>query len=196
MDRMRPFPVAVSRRAPIEIGLLNNMPDAALHATERQFASLLKAAAGPHEVRLRFYSLPEVPRGEYTRVYMGALYGELDEMFDANLDGLIVTGAEPRAAELADEPYWNRLARVIDWAEANVAASYWSCLAAHAAVQHLDGVRRVPLAAKCSGVFDCDVVGEDALLTHLHEPIRAPHSRLNGLDEQELAAHGYTVLTR
>lgn len=194
MSRMHAFPQ--TRRAPIEIGVLNNMPDGALHATERQFTRLLQAAAGQHEVRLRFYSLPEVPRGEYTRIYMRTLYGELDEMFEADLDGLIVTGAEPRTADLADEPYWDSLTRVIDWAQANVAASYWSCLAAHAAVLHLDGVRRVPLAAKCSGVYAAEAVGEDPLLTHLPTPIRTPHSRLNGLDEQQLTAHGYTVLTR
>jgi len=183
-------------RAPIEIGLLNNMPDAALHATERQFASLLKAACGPREVRLRFFSLPEVPRGEYTRTYMRAIYGELDEMFAADLDGLIVTGAEPRAASLDQEPYWERLTQVIDWAETHVAASYWSCLAAHAAVQHLDGVRRVPLTAKCSGVFDIERLRRDPMLAGMPRAIRTPHSRLNGLDEQDLVAHGYSILTR
>jgi len=194
MGRMHPS--AAGMRAPIVIGVLNNMPDAALHATERQFTRLLEAAAGQHEVRLRFFSLPEVSRGEYTRLYMRTLYGELDEMFEAGLDGLIVTGAEPRTAEIADEPYWDSLIQVIDWAQANVTASYWSCLAAHAAVQHLDGVRRVPLAAKCSGVFEAEAAVDDPLLAHLPTPIRTPHSRLNGLDEQALADHGYTVLTR
>ena len=37
----------------IEIGLVNNMPDAALQATERQFSSLLEAASGRLDVRLR-----------------------------------------------------------------------------------------------------------------------------------------------
>ena len=194
MGRTHPFPAA--RRAPIEIGVLNNMPDALLHATERQFSHLLRAACGRHEVRVRFYSLAEVPRGEYTRIYMRTLYGELDEMFEADLDGLIVTGAETRTAELADEPYWDRLTQVIDWARANVAASYWSGLAAHAAVLHLDGVRGVPLPAKRSGVYEGEAACEDPLLAHLPTPIRTPHSRLNGLDEQELADHGYTVLTR
>ena len=189
-------PLAAPRRGAIEIGLLNNMPDAALHATERQFAGLLKAAAGHHEVRLRFYSLPEVPRGDYTRTYMRAIYGQLDEMWDAGLDGLIVTGAEPRTAELEAEPYWDSLARVIDWAETHLIASYWSCLAAHAAVLSLDGVRRVPLAAKCSGVFESEVVGDDPMCAHLPTPVRTPHSRMNSLDEAALVAHGYTILSR
>ena len=48
----------------IEIGLLNNMPEAALEATEQQFLDLLGAAAGDSWVHLRFFSLPGVPRGE------------------------------------------------------------------------------------------------------------------------------------
>jgi homoserine O-succinyltransferase len=46
----------------IEIGLLNNMPDAALEATEQQFLELLGAAAGDSWVHLRFFSLRGVPR--------------------------------------------------------------------------------------------------------------------------------------
>jgi homoserine O-succinyltransferase/O-acetyltransferase len=192
MTRTKPF----GGRPPLEIGLLNNMPDAAMHATEQQFKHLLAAAGTRHPVRLRFYSLPEVPRGVHTRTYMDTLYGELDEMFELGLDGLIVTGAEPRAERLEDEPYWTRLTQVIDWTEANVAGSYWSCLAAHAVVRHLDGVERIRLPAKCSGVFETGVVTEDRLLAHMPSPIRAPHSRLNGLDEQALVDAGYTILTR
>ena len=37
----------------IEIGLVNNMPDAALEATERQFVELIQAATNDIIVRLR-----------------------------------------------------------------------------------------------------------------------------------------------
>jgi homoserine O-succinyltransferase len=195
MDRLRFASIAPMRR-PLEIGLLNNMPDAALHATEQQFSHLLKAAAGRHTVRLRFYSLPEAPRGEHTRTYMDTLYEDPDRMFEAGLDGLIVTGNEPKAADLSEEPYWRRLTEVIDWARTGVHGSYWSCLGAHAAVQHLDGIRRVRLPSKCSGVFESERVGEDLMLSRLRAPLLTPHSRLNGLSEAELTEHGYKILTR
>jgi homoserine O-succinyltransferase len=172
------------------------MPDKALHATEQQFAHLLAAASGRHPVRLRFFSLPDVPRGEHTRTYMDTLYGDFDAMFEAGLDGLIVTGAEPRTDRLADEPYWARLTRVIDWADGALHGSYWSCLAAHAAVQHLDGIRRIRLPAKCSGVFESQIVADDPLTARLPTSYLTPHSRLNDLDEAELADNGYTILTR
>src|SRR5579871_623316 len=82
----------------IEIGLVNNMPDAALEAAEQQFVDLLGAAAGDAWVRLRFFSLPGIPRGERARHYLGRSYGDAGNICKAGLDGLIVTGTEPRAA--------------------------------------------------------------------------------------------------
>ena len=46
----------------LDVGLINNMPDAALESTERQFIELLNAAASNVAVRLKLYSSPEVPR--------------------------------------------------------------------------------------------------------------------------------------
>src|SRR5437016_9071465 len=51
----------------IDIGLVINMPDAALKATERQFLTLLDAAADGMVVRLTFYALPDVPRTDAGR---------------------------------------------------------------------------------------------------------------------------------
>src|ERR1700761_4021500 len=96
MTLPRMQPIGRPRRAVLEIGLLNNMPDVSLHETERQFARVLAEAAGRREVRLRFYSLPEMPRGDHTRAYMETLYSDFDGMFEDGLDGLIVTSAEPR----------------------------------------------------------------------------------------------------
>src|SRR5947208_658186 len=46
----------------LDLALINNMPDAAIEATERQFANLLAAASGQTLVRLRTFALDEVPR--------------------------------------------------------------------------------------------------------------------------------------
>ena len=64
----------------------------------------------------------------------------------AGMDALIITGAEPRAEAICDEePYWPALTRLIDWAEIGTISTLFSCLAAHAAVLHLDGIKRRPL---------------------------------------------------
>jgi homoserine O-succinyltransferase len=180
----------------IEIGLVNNMPEAALEATEQQFVELLGAAAGDSWVRLRFFSLAGVPRSERARRYLSQSYCDVGDIRKAGLDGLIVTGAEPKAANLADEPYWLAFTELVDWAAGNTISTIWSCLAAHAAVLHLDGIERVPLREKCIGVFDCDTLGDHPLTASLPSWPAVPHARWNALSEEALTANGYQVLTR
>lgn len=176
------------------IGLVNNMPEAALEATEVQFASLLRAAAGPLSIRLRFASLPEVPRGRtgLDRV-SGAAYWPIDELLRQRLDALIVTGAEPCAPRLSDEPYWERLGELLRWAEANTTSSIWSCLAAHAAVERLDGIQRRRLERKRSGVFAHAILRGHALLRGVSAPLNTPHSRWNELPVDALRDAGYAI---
>src|SRR6185312_9574041 len=136
------------------IGLINNMPDTALEATEAQFSRLLSNAADAWRVRLRLSFLPEVPRGEVGRAHIDSgTYWPIDELLGEPLDALIVTGMEPVAPLLSDEPYWQRMGELLQWAETNTTSSIWSCLAAHAAVELLDGIRRRRLEYKRGGVF-------------------------------------------
>src|SRR5438874_13251658 len=101
----------------ITIGLVNNMPDAALQATERQFVALLGAAADGLTVRLTPYALPDIPRTDWGRDYVTRFYSPIEDLWDSHLDGLIVTGTEPRSPNLREEPYWASLTRVLEWAE-------------------------------------------------------------------------------
>ena len=107
-----------------------------------------------------------------------------------------MTGAEPKTERLADEPYWGAFTQLVDWASHNTISTIWSCLAAHAAVLHLDGIARVPLPEKCIGVFDCDKVADHPLTLNLPSRATGPHARWNALSEDALAANGYQVLTR
>jgi homoserine O-succinyltransferase len=180
----------------IEIGLLNNMPEAALEATEQQFLELLGAAAGDSWVHLRFFSLPGVPRSERGRSYLSQSYCDVTDIRHAELDGLIVTGTEPKAARLSDEPYWPAFTQLVDWAARNTISTVWSCLAAHAAVLHLDGIERIPLREKCIGVFDCDKLLDHPFTSSLPARSAVPHARWNELSEDALKANGYQVLSR
>lgn len=188
---------AASRPRTLDIALLNNMPDAALKSTERQYVDLLTAAA-PEDVTVRLhpFSLAEIERGPEARRHVAEGYGQAGDLFSARIDALIVTGAEPRAASLPQEPYWDSLCRVVDWAEHHTRSTIWSCLAAHAAVLHLDGIGRRPLADKCFGLFTCCKASDDPLLAGTSAGLRIPHSRWNGLNEMDLRSAGYRVLTR
>ena len=180
----------------VHIGLINNMPDSALRATERQFFSLLDAASDGLEVRLSLYELPEVPRSETARRHLNQHYSSAEDLWDCHLDGLIVTGTEPKTQNLQDEPYWKALGTVIDWAEHNTHSTVWSCLAAHAALLHLDGIGRRRLAEKRFGVFECARASDDPLTAGVPAALRMPHSRWNDIVESELTDCGYSVLTR
>lgn len=179
----------------IDIGIVNNMPDAALQATERQFLSLIEDSAGGTAVRVQFYALPGVLRSDEGRRHI-AHYHSVEDLWNRSLDAIIVTGTEPRARDLRREPYWPALARLVDWAEHHTASAIWSCLAAHAAVLHLDDVHRCPLAQKRFGVYDCSIASDHALMSGAPEQFQMPHSRWNNLGEQELNCAGYSILTR
>src|SRR6185295_18411697 len=179
----------------IDIGLVNNMPDAALDATVRQFRGLLAAAADDMAVRLTLYTLPEVPRTDFGRQQVSG-YSDISELWDSHFDGLIVTGAEPRAADLEDEPYWESLTRVLEWAERHTYSTILSCLAAHAGILHIDGIARRPLGDKRFGVFECVRVSDHPLTASAPATLQMPHSRWNEIPEEALLACGYRVLTR
>jgi homoserine O-succinyltransferase/O-acetyltransferase len=185
----------LARESELTIGLLNNMPDTALKATERQFMHLLTAASDNVRIRFHCFSLPSVTRSQAAQRRVDAEYTDIADLTRLQLDGLIVTGAEPVAASLPEEPFWHDLTDVVDWATTNTRSTIWSCLAAHAAVQHLDGIERHRLEAKCSGVYDCAKVTNDRLTENVASPLKISHSRLHELREDELTAHGYRVLT-
>jgi homoserine O-succinyltransferase len=189
-----------AERGPLHVGLVNNMPDAALRATELQFAKLLKDASGAlganaMDVRLHLFSLPEIPRGEVARSRMEGFYEDATLLPTAGLDALIVTGAEPGVPNLRDEPYWHALAHLIDWAEIGTLSTYFSGLAAHAAVLHLDNIARRPLETKLSGVFTSDRACDDTLLAGMAAQARVPHSRRYAVSPAQLSANGYRILS-
>jgi homoserine O-succinyltransferase len=182
-------------RRSIVIGLLNNMSDGALQATEDQFSGLLREAAPPGaDLSVRYFSLSEVERGEAARANMRDRYEHPNSLFQTPIDGLIVTGAEPRAERLESETYWPSLAKVIDWTQAERVPTIWSCLAAHAAVARLKGVSRRRLPSKLSGLFALRSADKHPLLQGAPSWPVAPHSRLNDLTACEIEDAGYEIL--
>jgi homoserine O-succinyltransferase/O-acetyltransferase len=179
----------------IDLGLINNMPDLALEQTERQILKLLDAAASELVVRLKLFALPDVPRGGLGKNHLVRLhYRYADDLLNRGLDGVIITGAEPRAADLTLEPYWKTLTQVFDWAQHNTISTIMSCLAVHAAVLHFDGIDRHPLKQKRFGVFNFEKTSENLLLKSLPSRWQTPHSRWNDIREDHLTSCGYEIL--
>jgi homoserine O-succinyltransferase len=180
----------------LNIALINNMPDAALEDTELQFFTLLDDASNDLPIYLKLYSLTGIPRTDRGQRHLNSFYYSLDELWQNEFDGVIITGTEPREPDLRDEPYWRVLAQVFDWAERNTAGAILSCLAAHASVLHADGISRHRLPDKQFGVFELTKSGGHSLLSSAGEKMCFPHSRWNEVRADELMEAGYTVLTR
>jgi homoserine O-succinyltransferase/O-acetyltransferase len=195
------WPRAQQPRSPyLHIGLVNNMGDAAMSATEHQFLTLLTAAAGDMLVHCTLYALPEVERKPGCQRHVGSFYWGIERLWEQPPehfpDGLIVTGREPRTPDLRNEAYWPSFTRILAWTQEHGRSAVWSCLAAHAAVLALDGIERVRSPHKHFGIFTSRQAAPHALLAGAPASLRFPHSRWNGVAAGELAAKGYQVLTR
>jgi homoserine O-succinyltransferase/O-acetyltransferase len=178
----------------VTIGLVNNMGDEALKVTERQFAQLISLSAGDDAVHLRLFALKRTARSPRALEYINARYQPAKSAMDGELDALIITGAQPRAARLDEEPYWEELIELIEWAKDHTASTILSCLAAHAGVLHLDGIERRPLPEKLTGVFPFQAQRDHPLVGEKGRARLTPHSRYNGLLQSDLELAGYDVL--
>ncbi len=179
----------------LRIALINNMPDSALEDTENQFFELIEHAAGHQRVHIQLFSLPDIPRGERGVERLACFYRDIDDLWNSQFDGIIVTGTEPRQPNLRDEPYWPGFVELMEWAERHTHSAVMSCLAAHGSVLQGDGIERHPLPHKQSGVFTYRT-SDHALTRGIGESLCFPHSRWNEVRCPDLVAAGYQVLTQ
>lgn len=186
-----PYQAEAKAPASLRIGLVNNMPDGALLATEQQFAGLVSEATGGR-ISLELFYLPSLTRGEAAAQILESRYRPVTELYRHGIDALIVTGNEPRAAKLDQEPYWPEMTALIDWARYNTASTFWSCLAAHAVVLHLDKIERQRLPTKRSGAFRFEVKDKS---TALPNSLVICHSRLNEVPKWALENAGYQIIS-
>jgi homoserine O-succinyltransferase len=179
---------------PVTVALVNNMPDSAFVDTEDQFRHATATPEGG-EVELELYTITDIPRSHEIGSVIDARYHGLDELWANPPDALIVTGTEPTQMQMVYEPYWPYLARLLEWAAAEVPTVLLSCLASHASILLFDGIERVQRPRKCSGVFRGVVTDPDDLLAvGLPHEVVMPHSRLNEVPEDVLVDAGYRIV--
>jgi homoserine O-succinyltransferase/O-acetyltransferase len=172
----------------LRVAFVNNMPDGAFEDTEHQFIGLLAAAAGERDIVVDGYLLDTLERSPVARGYLPA-----SRIFEDPPDALIVTGTEPKRAELSAEPYWDELAALLRWAQAAVPSVLLSCLAAHAALLALDGVVRSPCPRKRSGVYAQSIDSDHPLSAGMSD-LPLPHSRYNEVPIATVERLGYDVV--
>jgi homoserine O-succinyltransferase len=179
----------------LHIGLLNMMPDAAIEATERQFYRLVGESNPIAQFYMHPFTLPTLPRGAKAQAHIAQFYESFDEIRAKGLDALIITGANVTHPNLADEPFWQPLIEVIDWAWDNVTSTLCSCLATHAVMQFRHGQTRVKQPAKIWGVFEHRVTDpRHPLVGDVNTRFDVPHSRWNDVSRAQFEAAGVKVL--
>ncbi len=179
----------------LHIGVLNMMPDAALEATERQFLRLVGASNRIAQFYIHLFTFPEIPRDEKARNHIDTYYENFADLKQQGLDAIILSGANPAEPRIEDEPFWQPLGEVIDWAKDNVCSVMCSCLATHAVVQQLWGIHRYKLADKRWGVYSNRITDNPhPLVANINTRFDAPHSHVFEVNTNQFEEKGLKVL--
>ena len=179
----------------LHIGFLNMMPDAALAATERQFINLVGNCNKIAQFYVYPFSIAELNRSADAEEHVSRYYFDFKNLQEQGLDALIITGANITNPRLIDEPFWDALIEVVQWAEQNVTSMLCSCLATHALVKHHYGIERRGLAMKQWGVYSHHVTRPDhPLVRDINSRFDTPHSRWNDVSRAEMEEAGLSVL--
>jgi homoserine O-succinyltransferase len=179
----------------LHIGLLNMMPDAALEATERQFFRLVGESNQIAQFYLHPFTLPSLQRSPEAQAHVDKYYETFESLQEQGLDALIITGANVTHPDLAQEPFWDPLKQVVDWAYENVTSTLCSCLATHAVVQFRYGQKRRRLTRKRWGVFSHRVIDRrHPLVNGVNTRFDVPHSRFNQIDREQFDRAGLEIL--
>jgi len=179
----------------LHIGLLNMMPDAALLATEHQFIRMVGACNQIAQFYVYPFSIPELNRGPEAEAHIRQHYFDFADLQAQGLDALIITGANVANPSLDQEPFWEPLAEIVQWAGENVTSTLCSCLATHALVKHNHGIERRPLPSKKWGVYSHKITNPYHPLTwEINTRFEAPHSRYNDVSAKQMEDAGLIVL--
>ena len=176
---------------PLRICLVNLMPKKT--ATETQICRLLGATAVPVEVTL---CVPDSYQSRSAQGHIDAFYRRWSQVRGEHFDGLMMTGAPIETLPFEAVDYWMDLCAMFEWARARVAAGFYICWAAQAALYHFRGVPKHERAAKLSGVYRQRLARADSgLLKGFGDEFPVPVSRYTEVRAADLPA-GVTVLAQ
>lgn len=179
----------------LHIGLLNMMPDAALTATERQFFRLIGESNPIAQFYVHPFTLDGIPRSPEAQNYIDQYYESFEQIREMGLDALIVSGANVSGPELSNQPFWEPLIEVFDWAWDNVTSTLCSCLATHAVLEFRYAQKRVPQPEKTWGVLPHHIVDKThPLINDINTRFDVPHSRWNDVSRKQFEAQSLRVL--
>jgi homoserine O-succinyltransferase len=141
------------------------------------------------------FSVPGLSRSSSVQEYIDAHYTTFEKLKDEGLDALIITGANVANPSLEEEPFWEPLAEIVEWANEHVTSMLCSCLSTHALMKHFYNIDRQSLPAKKWGVYTHRVMKPDhPLLREINTRFDVPHSRHNAITREQFEQAGLTIL--
>ncbi len=179
---------------PIEIAIVNLMPTKI--ETETQLLRLLGNT--PLQVNITLINMASHKSKNTCENHMTRFYKTFDEIKNLKFDGMVITGAPVETMSFEDVDYWDELVGLMNYARKNVTTTIYICWGAQAALYHLYGIDKIPLAQKFFGIFPTVALQPGEMLTKgLSDVFYVPHSRHTAIMEKEVYKHPeLTVLAK
>ncbi|MDN5633574.1 homoserine O-succinyltransferase [Bifidobacterium mongoliense] len=172
------------RVRPLKLVILNLMPKKI--ETETQLLRLISKS--PLQVEIDFMTTSTHAATHVSADHLVKFYESLDAFADNYYDGLVITGAPVEHLDFDQVDYWDEFNQILDWASSHVFSTLYLCWGAMGALYSRYGVRKHLLDTKIFGVFPQYLQDEYCFLTNgFDEIILQPHSRLAGVDEDDVA---------
>ena len=169
---------------PLEIAILNLMPLKVV--TETQLMRLLSNS--PLQVNITLLTT-ESHVGKHTPIeHLDRFYKTINDIFEKNFDGMIVTGAPVEDRDFKDVAYWDELVSIFDYTKKHVTSTIFICWSALASLYHFYNIEKIPLKSKLFGVYKHfkTSVGEK-LLKGTDDAFYMPHSIRSIVREKDIA---------
>ncbi len=179
----------------LHIGLLNMMPDSALQVTEQQYMRLVGSSNKIAQFYVHPFTIPGLNRSADKQAHIEKYYRSFEEIRTEGLDALIITGANVANPSLEQEPFWEPLTEVMEWASQNVPSVLCSCLATHAIMKFFYNIDRQRMPQKKWGVYSHRVtMPSHPLLRDINTRFDVPHSRYNDVSRAQFESAGLAIL--
>lgn len=165
---------------PLQIAILNLMP--LKEATELDILRMLSNF--PIQVEITFLRTASHKSTHSDASHLNKFYITIDDVWEQNFDGLIITGAPVERLEYEEVEYWPELCRIFEWSKTHVFSTFHICWGAQAGLYYHYGVKKHLLAEKLSGVYQHRVLHRKKIIMRgMDDFFYVPQSRYTGIDE-------------
>lgn len=170
---------------PLQIAILNLMP--LKEATELDILRVLSNF--PIQVEITFLKVASHASTHADASHLNKFYITIDDVWEQNFDGLIITGAPVEKLEYEQVEYWPELCRIFQWSKTHVFSTFHICWGAQAGLYYHYGIQKHLLPEKLSGVYQHRVLHRKKMLMRgMDDLFYVPQSRYTGIDEAAVRA--------